>query len=132
MMHTIINNQPVARPIRYRTGIASVILHTRLVLEPTATTEKITSLFWNRQRYVSLSRSIGRLWDTVTPTYVVNKKGSVKRRTKLLWDVSCYSLRIINNILLRGNHYNSWTMVCRCGCLYPMDGVPGIVTAPPS
>ena len=74
----------MARPIRYRTGIASVILHTRLVLEPTATTEKTMSLFWNRQRYVSLSRSIGRLWDTVTPTYGSRQKGKCQEENKVI------------------------------------------------
>ena len=57
----------MARPI---TGIASVILHTRLVPELTATTEKtkLNFLLVNWQRYVSLSRSLGRLWDTFRVT----------------------------------------------------------------
>lgn len=73
------NNQPVARSIRYRKGTASVMLHTRLVLEPTATAEKTTFLLLNWQRYVSLSGRMGRLWDTVTPTYVANKRSAMRK-----------------------------------------------------
>ena len=62
----------MARPVKFCIGIASVMLHTRLVPEPTATTEK-TNVLVNWQKYVSLSRSLGRLWDMVTITCIYSK-----------------------------------------------------------